>query len=579
MSSKRWLALTMLLTGCAKAYDSVESPEILEVGTATQVELRYLRFDVSNFEKRLTRDDILALPSDVRDRLWLFDLDLTSGPNTPQLLDNALRTIRELDPQTLGQAERNMQKLLRMTPDSADLKGTSIEELIDLAPLLGVASEQVLADLFTIQVDEPFLRDDRVAQTILRQVIGTHPNARTRLGERRDDNPDGIYPVAEGALPVTLSDLVSNFQTFGKRFGPYARNGVVHPGFVVGDTRSNVLQEDFAINVRVSANALPYKGIDLTNGTVASVSSVRSQIEGIFDFQDPNWLRVEGLIPGEPKLESLTFRITEDNAFLRGGLSPHPQGVGSSAAWLLPDWTLERVLIGCAQGAYQKLNSKVAYFTPNRTDSPLFSATVHDGWQEILVTGGIGSPPQGSYVWDLLLEVAQVRLHDGNLKEGEGNVEFTLHDLPIGTDTETLQRRVKENLEAAPSSLLDLTETVLDSTSGAADLYYYRASPDNEASLQGDWLYFVVEGDIRKDDAGNPTRTYSYKHPGFYADADLSEKLSTRIALDGDAEHEKVRLTDHPQLFVEDDEGKIFRLKQADKPSQNRVNLSIERVR
>src|SRR5690348_6870268 len=84
----------------------------LEVGDERTVELRYLRFDVTNFEQRLTRKDILELPADVRDRMWLLDLNLSSDPSTPQLLDNSLAAIRELDPATLGPAERNMQSLL-----------------------------------------------------------------------------------------------------------------------------------------------------------------------------------------------------------------------------------------------------------------------------------------------------------------------------------------------------------------------------------------------------------------------------------------------------------------------------------
>ena len=100
-------------------------------------------------------------------RLWLLDLDLSSGASSPQLLDNALAAIRALDPNTLGQPERNMQTLLTMTPDTAVLTGTDIERLIDLAPLLGVAPEQVLADLFQINVEDAFLSDQIVSQTIL----------------------------------------------------------------------------------------------------------------------------------------------------------------------------------------------------------------------------------------------------------------------------------------------------------------------------------------------------------------------------------------------------------------------------
>jgi hypothetical protein len=570
------LPVLLVAVACTPAEPSitVTDESTLDVGDVRTLELRDLRFDVTNFERRMTRKDILELPADVRDRMWLLDLDLSSEPSTPQLLDNSLAAIRELDPATLGQAERNMQALLLMTPDTANLKDTDIEELVDLAPLLGVAPEQVLADLFHIDVEDTFLSDQVVAKSILANVIKSHPAAKTRLGAKTDDNPEGIYPVADGALPVTLTDVVSDFATFSERYGPSKLNG--HPGFVAGTTKANVLTDDFALTVHANANALPYKGLDLTDGSTASVSSLRSQIETLFDFDDPNWLRVDGLVEGVPKIESLTFRIVESPEFLKGGLTP--EGRGSSKAWDVPVWTLEHVLIDAAYTAFRGLDSHVAYTPPNRED-PIFEATVNKGWQDIVVKGGIGSPPESSYVWDMLVEIAQVRLHDGGIPEGMANVEFTLHDVPLGTDTATLEDKIRKNLRATPQALLGIAEEIIDNTDGAADFYYYRANPVNRAELTGDWLYFVNEDDLEKDDEGEPVRKYSYRHPGFYADEALSQKVSSFVALDGDTTHEKVRLTDHPRVFVEDDQGAVFSLSNGIKPSPNRISLRVERVR
>jgi hypothetical protein len=519
------LLLGCSVLACACANGEMATPNgargRLAVNDTREVELRFLRFDVSNFEKRLTREDILALPRSSRERMWLLDLDLSSGPNSPQLLDNALSAIRALDPDTLGQAERNMQALLRMTPDTAELSGTAIERLIDLAPLMGVAPARVLADLFKIDVEDPFLDDQVVAQTILEQVIATHPATRTRLGPVTDDHPDGLYEVAPGALPITLGDVVSDFATLSERFGPYQRDGVTHPGFVAGQTRANVLTEEFAITVRANANALPYKGIDLTDASLASVNSVRSQIESLFDFDDPNWLQVEGLVSGVPVIESLTFRIVEADTFVEGGRSPTPAGIGASPAWALAPWTLERVLIGAAQRAFSNLTSKVSYTRPGRED-PLFEATVERGFQTIFVQAGLGSPPPASYVWDLLLEIAQVRLHDGGLAEGQANVEFTLSNVPLGTDTATLEDLMRENLKQNPHALVDIAESIIDTTEGAADFYYYRAAPSNPPARQGDWLFFVSPEDIAVDHEGNPVREYRYPQPGFFADEALT---------------------------------------------------------
>ncbi len=578
---KRSLTTLSLLSLVACADSDIKQPTStlkLTVKESRSVELRFLRFDVSNFEKRLTREDILALPKDARERMWLLDLDLSSGASSPQLLDNALAAIRTLDPDSLAQAERNMQGLLNMTPDTAVLSGTDIERLIELAPLLGVAPQQVLADLFQINVEDPFLSDQIVAQTILEQVIATHPNSRTRRGPTSNDNPEGIYPVRQGAIPITLGDVVTDFVSLSERFGPYERDGITHPGFVSGETRASVLTDDFALTVRANANALPYKGIDLTNASSASVNSVRSQIQALFDFDDPNWLRIEGLVEGVPQISSLSFRIVEADGFFEGGRTPVPSGIGSSPGWQLPPWTLERVLLGASQRAFNGLQSRVAYTSPGKA-TPLFEAVVADGWQTISVQAGLGSPPPSSYMWDMLLEIAQVRLHDGDLEEGSANVEFKLKDIPLGTDTATLTEIMRENLQQNPYALIDIAQEIIDTTEGEADFYYYRSSPSNVPDLQGDWLFFVTADDIAVDDDGKPLRSYGYAHVGFFSDADLKTKISSTLALDGDTDHEKVRLDDFEELYVSDESGAVFKLEPGSKPSPNRRNLTITRVR
>jgi len=568
----------ILLIGCAEGASGAGDPATpLPIGEARTVTLEALRFDVTGFEKRIDRRYILELPADVRDRLWLLDLDLSNGPNSPQLIDHALAAIRGLDPASLDPAARNMQRLLSMTPDTAKLDGTSIASLVDLSPLLGIAPERVLADLFRIDPEDTFLPDPVISRTIVEQVIGTHPNAQSRLGPRTDDNPEGVYPVARGALPVTLTDLVTNFATLATRFGPYSDQGVLHPGFVAGDTTAKIIGDDFAIVVRANANALPYRGVDLSFGAPASVSSVRSQINEIFDFNDPTFLHVEGLVSGAAKLDKLTFRIVDAPAYYPGGQSIEPSGMGDSPAWSLPAWTLERVLLGAARDAFSELNSSVAYGNDNRA-TPLFQGNVIKGFQRLQVEGGIGKPPQPSYVWDLLLEVAQRRLHDGDLPEGTANVEFTLRDVSTGIDTKTIEERVKENLRKNPDTMLALTERILDSTRGAADFYYYRETEGSSAQ-NGDWLFFVEEGDMGKAKNGETLRRYAYKTPGFFADADLTRKLSTSASVGGDSIHEKVRLDDYPELFVADDEGGIFRITRGEKPSEGRVTLHVERVR
>src|SRR5262245_58516708 len=99
MRSLRWLTTALLHTlgvGCGQTEDD-KQPELgpPAVGQERLVELRFLRFDVSNFEQVMTRQEILDLPAETRDRMWLSDLDLTNGPTTPRLLDNALEAVRK----------------------------------------------------------------------------------------------------------------------------------------------------------------------------------------------------------------------------------------------------------------------------------------------------------------------------------------------------------------------------------------------------------------------------------------------------------------------------------------------------
>src|SRR5262249_23164020 len=149
-----------------------------------------------------------------------------------------------------------------------------------------------------------------------------------RLGPKTKANPDGVYPVKPGTLPITLADAVTNFASLPQHFGPVNKDGVYHPGFIAGETKASVLTDDFKMTVRANANALPYKGVELKTVSEASVNSVRSQIADLFDFNDPNWLTVEGIVPGAPVIESLTFQILENDKFVPGGLSPIPTRYG-----------------------------------------------------------------------------------------------------------------------------------------------------------------------------------------------------------------------------------------------------------
>jgi len=570
------LALVCLQASLPACLEDFPDPDTtpaapLTIGEARTIDLRYLRFDVQSFAKRYTKAELRALPADIKDRLWLLDLDITGGPNRPHLLDHSLDVMKALDPATLPPAARNMQRLLTMSPATAAFAGTSLDELLSLGPLLGLAPGRVLADMLQANSDDPFLSNTSVAQVILQDVILTHPNARTRLGPRTADNPDGIYPVTPGTLPVMLADAAADFETLATRFGPYDHNGEHHPGFMVGTVHSEVLPDDFAMTVRANANALPFKGVDLTNVSATSVNSIPSQIDSMFDFDDPSWVTFEGLEPGSPTIAQMTFRIVEHNGFVRGGDSQIPLGRGNSAVWQLPPWTFERIVADAARIQLGSLQSTTKYYLPERTD-PVFTATVDDGWTAIHVTADLGNPPPPAYLWDTLLEVAEVRLHDDGVAEGEAVIDLPLTDVPVGIDARTISATIKQNLEADPRMLKDIAATIADNTSGDSDFYYVRRDDT-------DYLFFVAADDIPRQDDGITVRDYSYAHVGFYADQALTTKLSTQRLVDGDTTHEKVAITSGDVLFAEDDQGQVFEVHVNDKPSTAHVSLTVTRVR
>ncbi|MEO1339322.1 MAG: hypothetical protein AAFV29_27025, partial [Myxococcota bacterium] len=249
-----------------------------------------------------------------------------------------------------------------------------------------------------------------------------------------------------------------------------------------------------------------------------------------------------------------------------------------SSAWTLAPYTLERVLIEGARRAFAAQNAEVRYQQPDRVE-PLLLATVEAGWQQIDVLGGLGAPPPPSYLWDLIVEVGQVRVHDDGVAEGDGNVAFTLFDIPLGTSSRTIERTLRENLAADPFALLDLASTLIDSTSGEADIYYVRSASVEGAAEVSDWLFFINDGDIPRNDSGIPVRPYTYSAVGFFADAELSERLSSRIAVNGDTVHEKIRINTGDVMFVSGPDGAVYELRIADKPSLARTRLAVTRVR
>lgn len=585
MLARRSRSAALALACLAACVDDVAVPVIEAPGEATigqprRVVLRSLRFEVENFEQAVTLEQMRKLPRKILDELWLLDFDLTDSVT---IVLNQLSGLSPAEADALAPTAQNMRKLLNMTPDNANLEGTKLEEMIQLSAAVAVPPAKALAAILQIGVTDRTIPTDVVAEVFLDELLGSHPAAQTRKGAVDGDHPDGLYPIAPRSLPITLGDIVYSFESLPQRFGaaaldPADPNGLTHPGFVLA--ASGITEDAFTMYVRVNLNALPFKGVDLTTGYVASVNSTASQIQQVFDFEDPDWIRVEGLSEALT-LSEMTVRVLEDDAFIPGGDAREPLPTGNSPAWDLPPWLFERLITEMARRNTVKAIGPHCDQYKLGTDVVAFEACVDDtGWTSLVTFTDVGDPPAPAYLWDLLSEVAQVRLHDGDIAEGDGDVEFSLRDVVIPLDESAIVAQIRDNLQRAPEALIGITEQLNDNADGDADFYYFK--PDPKASPDGlaaDYLFFVTEADLRKDSEGLPVRPYDYERPGFYADPELTDKRSSTAAVGGDTSHEKVQVAPGDVLYLEDDARRRYKLVVLDKPSAHNLELEITRTR
>lgn len=593
----------LLLAGVAACVPALEPPDdtapaALERDETRSVELRYLRLDAKNFKQVLTKQDIRTkFPERVLRETWLLDMDLEP------LIANALEILIDTPAEeayALPQSSLNMWKLLNMTPANTVLAGSSLAPLLGVGKAVGLAPSLILSDLVALDPNANIITAELTTQAVIDDVIDTHPNVRWRRGPVDDAHPDGLYPIPnKGSMPVSLYDVVTDFADLTRTFGPAQAipgkpDTAAHPGFISAAAPIVATTDDFAMTVRVNLNALPYKGVDLSNASVASVNSTSSQIAGVFDFSSPDWMEIQGLAP-ELVIAEMTMAIHENPLFIPGGAAKTPEGQGDSPAWKLPKYQFEALIADVARRKAADIPDRCTVYSPQGdVPMPLEAVRVCTGdngdpadgsepphWTTIAVDDSVlldSPPPAPAYFWDILLEVAQIRLHDGGLAEGEGDINFTLRDIPAGITTAALEQTIRDNIQQNPAALAALAELLNENTDGDADFFYYVANPDNPDELRGDWLYFVAPDDIKNNSSGDPLRPYSYARPGFYRDPELTDKASAKTPLDGDTAHEKVLLRPLDVLYIEDDAGRRYKLHARSKPGRHAVALDITRI-
>jgi hypothetical protein len=444
-----------------------------------------------------------------------------------------------IDTGAWGPAEKNMSRLLNMTPDTADLQGTSVEELLSLGAAVGLPPGRMLSDLLARGLTETFLGTDTLADVILSRVIATHPNATLDA----QGNP---------VLPINLYDVFQDLTTLGPRFGPTGQ----HPGFLSGPTESRVLEAGFLLGVPVKTNLRQYDGVDASGDTKASLFRLEGDKVLELDFTSSQFSMVG--LADEPSV-NLRVLINEHPTFLPAGTSqlanPDPDASGffrgDGPVWNIQPWLVERIVAEGAYRQYARLHEGTGFKSTLSYDAgSIKNAAViswDKGWVNINTSGGIGSPPAPQYAWDILLETAQVRIHDGGLAEGTADVAFTLTGLPIGLTADELIEKVKPTLQAQAGELSELIAGGSGLAESKADLFYVPGGSG------AGFLFFRGEG----DSAG----PYLYERPGFFEDEGLTQKASS-LTLEGseDTTHEKVGVREGARYFFEDEAGAVFRL-------------------
>ncbi|MCB9552728.1 MAG: hypothetical protein H6705_12780 [Myxococcales bacterium] len=77
------------------------------------------------------------------------------------------------------------------------------------------------------------------------------------------------------------------------------------------------------------------------------------------------------------------------------------------------------------------------------------------GWFRLWMPQGAAPLPDPAYMWDIVLEVAQARMRDGGVAEGEGDALFHLEGVSVGLTDADIEAQVREQLQAQRLTLAD----------------------------------------------------------------------------------------------------------------------------
>ena len=520
---------------------------------------------------QMNRDEVTQLFGDRADEVLLLEIDSTVLlTDTLDQIKNACGQFwREDDPDPghdcsltpLGQtfmgpdgswqtsAEYSLVRILTMTPANVDVTGTSSEGLQSIADALDIGGGygQILAESLGIARTDPVVSTAGLVAAFREHFVGTHPN---------------IGPNA--SLQITLEDALSDLATLADRYGPVDQHpGIIDPTFI---PHGEVLGPDFGMRAVADSNLRTCDGIDADQGkgyisVIADQTGPDYHDELEFDFEDPERFSLTGLV-ANPTVD-LRFAGAEHTVFVPSCLGDPPcqdnapgSPQGSQSVWALDPWVLEFDVAAGARNDYLD-RTFLGSYAFGTTEVAIGQDGNPPGWITYSVPFNVGDPPEPQYVWETILEVAQVALHSNpyaSIPEGQGNVAFTLFDVEVGVTGAEAAEAVRPYLQEQSSELSDFLLGDYKKNNDHVDFYWRRAD-DGEP-----YLFFIAQSDLIE---GEP---YAYETPGFYRQSDLTadHKVSeTEVPGLRDTEHEKLYVPqgEETTVYFQDDGGLVYKLR------------------
>jgi hypothetical protein len=334
----------------------------------------------------------------------ILDKDLPASPKHDCSLTELGKTFGTTETDRLKSPEYQLVRLLTMTPRNAQVRGTIMNDMSDVYTSYEnsfnkLSFQDVLAaSLFCPTDDRPEIvkigdpnecvnkmqlgnpnEKKQEADLHVRPFISTEVLADTLRVTLLDSHP--LLKGKNGMMAVTLYDALKDMQPLSVKYGPDAESG--HPGVLKPDdenftTKSDALTDQFKMVAFAESNLRRVEGIDASVGAGELYINVLPDEDTSddvhppplnFDFNDPEKVRIEGLTP-DPTVDMRMQMFEIDGGAEPGTLAPvsscdgaHGDDiatcmanlpdtpVGDQYVWSQKVWTLEYIIAHAGHAA------------------------------------------------------------------------------------------------------------------------------------------------------------------------------------------------------------------------------------